>query len=362
MPILPRPEITDVPSVSHGGFIHEQAAAPLLDFSANINPFGPTPHIWAAMQAVDLSQHPDPRATPLRMVLAEIEGVEPHQLLVGNGSVDLIYHLAITYLRADDHVVIAEPTFGEYAAAATVMGATVHTFRTRPEDDFDVDIAALVDVVQKVQPRLLFLCNPNNPTGTYLAYEKVEQLVASCPDTLVVLDEAFVRFVAAPWPARELLAYENLLILRSLTKDHALTGLRVGYALAHTAIIAAITKVQPPWSVNALAQVAAIAALNDEDHLRTSLAALKRAKDALVDDLNQIRMYPVPSQVHFFLLPVPSAVGWARQLRDMGILVRDCTSFGLPTFVRIAARHTQENDRLVTALAEIGGRICKVAS
>lgn len=360
MPILPRSEIEQIPYVPHGGFATAHAAENVLDFSANVNPSGPSPHVWEAMRTVPLEQHPDPCATPLRHLLAEVNGVTPAELLVGNGSVELIYHLAVAYLRTGDPVLIVTPTFGEYAAAAAVMGAAVQTWPTHPADDFALDITALLHQVQTTRPRMLFICNPNNPTGTYLDREGIEQLLVSCPDTLLVLDEAFVRFVTYAWPAVDLLAHGNLVILRSLTKDYALTGLRVGYALAHPSVIAALAKVQPPWSVNALAQAAAIAALRDEEHLRVTLAKLARAKAGLIHDLTQISLWPRPSRVHFFLLPVPSAAEWSQQLLARQVLVRDCSSFGLPTFIRIAPRQDAENARLVAALAEIGGRVCGV--
>src|SRR5262249_52366899 len=151
-----------------------------------------------------------------------------------------------------------------------------------------------------------------------------------CPGALLVLDESFIRFVADAWPARELLGAGNLVVLRSLTKDYALTGLRAGYALADPEVIAVLLKVQPPWSVNALAQAAALAALQDEAHLCDSLSALACARDQLVQQLARLGLSPLPSHVHFFLLPVRAAAECARRLLDHRILVRDCTSFGLP--------------------------------
>ena len=349
MPIQPRPEIERVPSVTHGGF-HSTHRTDWLDFSSNVNPFGPSPRIWDAMRAVPIGQHPDPRAAPLRQVLAEVEGVDAHQVLVGNGSVELIYHLAVAYLRAGDCVLVVEPTFGEYAAAAAIMGAEVIRWRTRPEENFALDVDALLHLAHQVNPRLLFLCNPNNPTGTYVERDAIEPLLRGCPDTLLALDEAFIRFVADAWSSRELHAFGNLLVLRSLTKDFALTGLRVGYAAASPTIINALEKVQPPWSVNALAQAAAIAALRDEGHLRASLDSLARAKSNLVDNLTRLGLAPLHSRVHFFLLPVPSAAEFARKLLERNILIRDGTSFGLPTFVRIAARRPEENAQLASAL------------
>ena len=349
MPIQPRPEIECVPAVTHGGF-HSDHETDWLDFSSNVNPFGPSPRIWDAMRAVPIGQHPDPRAAPLREALAEIENVNPRCLIVGNGSVELIYHLAVAYLRARDRILVVEPTFGEYAAAAAIMGAEVIRWRVRAEENFALDVAALLRLARQVKPRLFFLCNPNNPTGTFLERGAFEQLLRGCPDTLLVLDEAFVRFAPNAWSSSELRTSDNLLVLRSLTKDYALTGLRVGYAIAKPPIIAALEKAQPPWSVNTLAQVATIAALRDEQHLRASLDSLARAKSNLVDNLTRLGFVPLPSRVHFFLLPVPSAAEFARKLLERNILIRDGTSFGLPTFVRIAARRPEENAQLASAL------------
>lgn len=351
-PPLPRPEIERVTRTTHGGF-NSTRATPLLDFSANINPFGPSPHIWQAMRDIPIGQHPDPRATPLRNVLAAIEGVSARDLLVGNGSVDLLYQLAVAYLRPKDWVLTIAPTFGEYAAAAAIMGAQVYALSTHPDDDFQVHADRLLQVADQINPRLIFLCNPNNPTGTYIERAVIAGLLQHCPNSLLVLDEAFIRFIANAWSSRELLTTGNLLIMRSLTKDYALTGLRVGYALAHPAVIASLEKVQPPWSVNALAQAAAVAALRDEAHLQTSLATLSNAKEELVRALGQLGMRTVPSRVHFFLMHVPSAAEWTRRLLARNILVRDCTSFGLPTFIRIATQPVAENDRLVEALAAV---------
>jgi histidinol-phosphate aminotransferase len=353
-----RPEIEKLAPVAHGGF-HSDHQTDWIDFSSNVNPYGPSPRVWEALRNVPIGRHPDPRATPLRNALAERQGVSARQLIVGNGSIDLIYHLAVAYVRADDRVLIVAPTFGEYAASAAMMGAQIVEYRTRPENDFAIDVDAFVAHARATRPRLVFVCNPNNPTGKYLLRDDIEKIIRACNDALVVLDEAFVRFVADAWDARELLRYDNLLILRSLTKDYALTGLRVGYAIASPPIIESIEKVQPPWSVNAFAQAATLAALDDEQHLRDSLSALARAKIALVDDLTRLGLRVVPSATHFFLVQtcevsktsqVYHATEFARQLRAHKIIVRDGTSWGLPNFVRIATRTPEENAQLVAAI------------
>ena len=352
MPLLPRPEIEKIAFVAHGGF-HSEHQTDWLDFSSNVNPYGPSPRIWDAMRDVPIGRHPDPRATPLRNALAEIENVSANRLIVGNGSVDLIYHLAVAYVRADDRVLIVAPTFSEYAAASAIMGAEVMVYRAHPDNDFALDVDALLTHARACNPRLIFLCNPNNPTGKYVPRQIVEKILRACPDTLLVLDEAFIRFVTNTWSSRELRAFDNLLVLRSLTKDYALTGLRIGYAMASPSVIEAIGKVQPPWSVNALAQAAAIAALRDEKHLRDSLAALAHATDTFIRDLTWLGWRVIPSATNFFLMQVPSASEFTRRLRERKIVVRDGTSFGLPTFARIAVRKPEENARLVSVLEKL---------
>lgn len=360
---MPRPELADVPPVPHGGYHHTQSTPAALDFSANINPFGPSPHVWPAMQSVVLEQHPDPRATPLRAALATLHNVALEAVLVGNGAVDLIYQIAVAYVRPHDAVMIITPTFGEYAAAAAMMGARIITHplsQATPTAPFTLDLDALIAAVQHNQPRLLFWCNPNNPTGTYVAAESVERVLQAAPATLLVLDEAFVNFVAEAWPATALLDYPNLLILRSMTKDYALTGLRLGYLLAAPAVVDALLTVQPPWSVNALAQAAGLAALADQQHLRTTLAALAYANQQLRAMLDDLHFEPLASAVHFWLLPVPTATApvWQRALLAHGVRVRDTSSFGLPVHVRIAAQAPAANARLVMALQACREELC----
>lgn len=347
--LAPRPEIAAVPEVPHGGMAaHLPEGA--LDFSSNVNPYGPSPRVWEAVRQVALDRHPDPRAWPLRRLLAEREGLPPEAVLAGNGSVDLLYQLAVAHLRPGDPVLVAEPTFGEYAAAAALMGARVERLRAAPAGGFAHDPDALAEAARRLRPRVLFLCNPNNPTGACLPTAALARLLDACPDTLVLLDEAFAGFLPAPWPGRPLLGRPNLAILRSLTKDYALTGLRAGYLLGPPDLVAAVAKAQPPWSVNALAQAAAAAALQDQQHLRGSLAALAAARAGLAQELARRGLAPLPSPLHFFLVEVGRADQWRQGLLERGALVRDCASFGLPAHIRISARRPEENLRLLRAI------------
>jgi histidinol-phosphate aminotransferase len=358
--ISPRPELEHIRPVKHGGFRSTLEGQQILDFSANVNPFGPSPRVIEAIQNVPINQHPDPRATPLRQALAAQQGVEPHNVIVGNGSADLIYQLTIAYLRPNDRVVVVGPTFGEYAMAAAIMGAEVITTTSwNYQDDqrqFTFALDELVRLLEETQPRMLVLCNPNNPTSTYLPQEDVERIIQAAPNTLVMLDEAYIGFVEENrWRSNELLGCGNLFILRTMTKDYALTGLRVGYGLGAPDMITALEKVQPPWTVNALAQQGGLAALADQPFLHQSIESFNHSKHQLIDDLRHMGYDPIPPATLFFMVPVASAEMCAKCLLEQGMLVRDCTSFGLPTFIRIGPRTPEDNGRLLHAIATCKG-------
>jgi histidinol-phosphate aminotransferase len=304
------------------------------------------------MRQVPLDRHPDPEASALRQLLAEVNDVALEEVLVGNGSLELIYALAIAYLRPADRAVVVGPTFGEYAKAAAMMGAEVVAWRAEAEP-FELDVAALVHWLRDVRPRVVFLCNPNNPTGHCIDDDAIRLVAESNHDALLVLDEAFVRFARPQWPHRNRALPANVVIVRSMTKDYALTGLRLGYALGSASVIAALEKVQPPWSVNALAQAAGMAALRDEEHIRSSLAAIAREREPLMADIARLGLAVVPSSVHFFLVRVPSAKECAAGLLRLNVAVRDGTSFGLQSHVRIATRRPEENHELVQKLAAL---------
>jgi histidinol-phosphate aminotransferase len=264
---------------------------------------------------------------------------------------ELVWLTALAFLRSGDPVLILDPTFGEYRRAATLMGAQIHTCTASSHAAFCLDPEVILTTLQRLAPRVVFLCNPNNPTGTYLQIETIVAWAAAQPATLFVVDEAYLTFAAG---ASSMLQEQsdNVLVLRSMTKAYALAGVRLGYAVGHPAVLSLLHKVRPPWSVNALAQVAGIAALTDTAHIVSSLSHVAQAKQQLVRDLLGVGLEPVPSCTHFFLLQVGDATACRRVLLPRGILVRDCTSFGLPAYIRVATRRPEENARLLAALVE----------
>jgi histidinol-phosphate/aromatic aminotransferase/cobyric acid decarboxylase-like protein len=272
-------------------------------------------------------------------------------MAVGNGAAGLIWALALAWLRPGDVVLVAGPTFGEYAAASRLMAATVVEWRADPAADFRPDVDALAQTLAASRPRLVWLCNPNNPTGAYLGAEAISALLAAAPAALWVLDEAYRPFAAQPWPGTSLLERGNVVLLRSLTKDCALPGVRLGYLLAAPDAAARCAAAQPPWSVSAAALACGLAALRGGEHVARTTSALRDEAGRLAAGLREQGWRVLPSATHFMLVEVGDAAALrGRLLREHRIQVRNCASFGLPGFVRVAARRPEENDRLLAAM------------
>lgn len=359
MPPQPRPETRSIPHTVHGALdfaeLERLGIDPnlVLDFSVNGNPYGPSPAVREALARVPLDRYPDREALALRRALGEHLNVPPNQIVVGNGTSELLVLTALAFIRPGDRVLVLEPTFGEYRRVAALMGAQVKTWRTHAEQDFAVEPAEIIDALHRLHPHLYFLCNPNNPTGVMIPTETIATWAQAHPETLFVVDEAYLAFAPQDLTSAITIEANNILVLRSMTKDYALAGLRLGYAVSTVEIVNAIAGVRPAWNVNALAQAAGMAALSDQAHLQCSLAKLRRDKDEFVAGFENLGLAPLPSAAHFFLVPVNNGARFRDNLLKRGFLVRDCTSFGLPGYVRIATRQPEENNRLLSAIAEM---------
>jgi len=356
--LSPRPEIEGLGVCPHGGIDRAELEAlgispeAVLDFSVCVNPYE-LPSIRRALSEAAINQYPDIGATELRRRLSEKLGVAPESILVGSGTTELIRLIALAYFRAQDPVLILEPTYGDYEVACQIAGARVVKQWTGVEDDFAPKLEETVDLIKKHHPRAVFICNPNNPTGGYLSRREMDRILAAGEDTLFVLDEAYISFVDCSWPSLELVSRGNVIVLRSMTKDYALAGLRLGYAVASPGVIRNLRKVCPPWNVNVIAQRAGLVALEDAGYLKRSQRKIREAKRFLISELSQLGLRPLSSETHYFLVKVGDAGQFRAGLLKKGILVRDCTSFGLPEYVRIAPRTMPECHRLITAIREL---------
>jgi L-threonine-O-3-phosphate decarboxylase len=361
-PPAPRAVIQWLPPVVHGALdfaelerigMHPEE---VIDFSTNTNPYGPPPAAQAAMRkALEAAagRYPDRQALSLRRALSSHLNVPMESILAGNGSAELLWLTALAYLESGDTALLVGPTFGEYAQAARMTGAQVSFWTARPEDGFLPQPDGIAAALAHTHYRMVFVCNPNNPTGQFIDPAHLGEWADHNPDTLFVIDEAYLAFgrhldSAIP------LGRPNLLVLRSMTKDYALAGMRLGYAVGHPQVIAALSRVQPPWSVNALAQAAGIAALGETAYVAECADKLRAAKDELCTALRSLGYAPLSSVVHYFLLPVGNGAVFRASLRPYGLLIRDCASFGLPAYTRVAARKPEENQRLLETVGLVG--------
>ncbi len=342
----------------------------VLDFSASVSPLGPPAGVWEDMQRVDLTAYPDPSCLELRETIAAClvrqspflagqGGLPLDRILAGNGSTELIHLLVRAFLtppRRDTHNfgLLFGPTYGEYAGACRLAGGGAGTLEAQGEAGFVWDLKQARVRINQQRPSLVFLCNPNNPTGVFLPRPDVEALAQAVhlAGGLLVVDEAYLGFVDQPWDTLSLLAWDSVVLLRSMTKDYALTGLRLGYLLASEEVTARLSAFQPDWSVNALAQAAGLVALADAGYLPRARQAVAGAREYLAGELTALSFRVHPSAANFLLVQVGDGAAWRERLMRRGLFVRDCASFGLPDCIRVGIRPLADCQRLVQAMAK----------
>ena len=330
----------------------------VTDFSASINPLGPSPGVLRAIRDVDPSAYPDPECLRLRQALGSRLGVPEEAILVGNGSTELIHLLARSRLRKGLRACVFAPGFGEYAAACRLEGVEPSPIHPAGGSGYGWDMAQAASLIERYRPALTFLCNPNNPTGVYLGRQEVEAVVGAVGRAgLLVVDEAYAGFVERPWDTRFLLGYGNVILLRSMTKDHAIPGLRLGYMLARETLVEEVRRFQFSWSVNAPAQAAGLAALQEADHVEEGRRVVRVSRDYLLGELRRLGLACNEPSANFLLVEVGDAEAVRLELlRRYRLCVRDCTSFGMPRHIRIGIRGLGDSHRLVRALAEVCAR------
>lgn len=360
----------------------------IIDFSANSNPYGPHPTVLEAVrQAVTgptLARYPDRDCLTLRYAIAAAEGVSPENILPTNGASELIQLIALAFVSPGSRHLILAPTFGEYSRAIQLAGGMLLEHRPAAANlRFETNLAA--NAIKNYQSDSIWLCNPNNPTGQRWTAEQLAQLRAAAPQVLWVIDESY-RYFSKQMLALSLsngpvvssqeksnksvesggqrsavsrhqlaLLAKNAIIIRSLTKAHGLAGLRLGYAIAEPETIEALRAIQPPWSVNSLAQVAGVAALQPQVlHWRgETLAQLHHHAADLWQRLSALNFTVLPTDTTYALVHTGDAAAFRHRLLKQGLLVRDCASFGLPGYVRIAAQLPEENEQLLKGIKHL---------
>ncbi|WP_394835060.1 histidinol-phosphate aminotransferase family protein [Pendulispora rubella] len=348
-------------SPAHGGPVDDELAAlglragDVLDFSVNVNPYGPCPSVVRAIAEAPLDRYPDPSAAPTRRALAARLDEPEGRIILGNGAVDLLWLLARTWLRPGDLALAVEPTFSEMQRAAMQAGARILEHRTSPCDDFAIDITALDAQLRDARPRLVYVCTPSNPVGVFTPFEALEDLAERHPDTLFVCDVSFLSLSTHHAAVRR---SRRIAWVCSLTKDHALPGLRIGYAAAPESLVARMEAERPPWSIGAPAQAAILAAFEPEARrfVDESRVRLLQDRAALEARLHHLDVRTHPSDTVYVLVDLGGrrlATPLRRTLLERhAVLVRDATSFGLPGHIRLAARPQPDAELLVSALRQ----------
>lgn len=335
----------------------------VIYFSSNINPYGPPPSVVEALRdsisRKTLARYPDSLVLALRQKLARHHDLPAGAVLVGNGTADLIWLICHRF-APNKQVAILAPTFSEYADGVVMAGGhpteivfpgwqRIAPGRYAPGS---TSLQQVCDALRAAAPWMVFLCNPNNPTGEYLSPAALRQLRAAAPHALWVVDEAYTAFTDEPWSASQWVMEGGLIVLHSMTKDFALGGLRLGYLLASPYLVEQLQNVQPPWNVNGLAQFAGEISLDELVWRRQTMAQLRRDLAAMQTELRAHGYAPCETATNYFLLPVGNARETRSQLLAQRLVVRDCTSFGLPEYIRIAVQLPEENRSLLDVLCQ----------
>ncbi len=339
------------PPAATGGTVQQIAR-----MGANENPLGPSPKAVAAMQEAvgKVNRYPAPGSWPLRQLLAEQFAVAPEQVLCTNGSDELIFMLCVAFLSEGDEAVMADGTFVSYGMRTLATGGQPLKVPLR---DYAHNLDAMADAITE-RTRLVFLCNPNNPTGTTVDPAAISQFLTQVPDdVLIVADEAYIDFVEGEKP--DLLAElrkgrQNLLVMRTFAKIYGLAGLRLGYAFGSAEVVEYLGHVHTIFNVNSLAQAAAPAALADTEHVERVRAHATAARARYTEEMTALGLQPIPSVTNFMAVNVGGDDGAiAAALLKRGIAINPLGGWGLPGHIRISFGTDEENEQFFAAMREV---------
>ncbi|MGD2271143.1 MAG: histidinol-phosphate transaminase [Desulfobacterales bacterium] len=330
-----------------------------IKLASNENPLGPSPMALKAIQAsiVNLNRYPDGSGHALLSKLAQKLNLPGENIVLGNGSDEIMALLALALLQIGDHVIIPTPTFLLYENVVRSMGATPIYV---PLHDLSIDLDA---VKKNITPacRMIFLCNPNNPTGTVFSRADLAHFLDSVPSTVVVVvDEAYIEFARDPNCAKSLevvAPHCEVVTLRTFSKAYGLAGLRIGYGVMSQALAEVMNRVRLPFNINTLALVGAAAALDDDDFLRSTINLVHAGLDFMYQSLDRLGVRYFPTQANFLLIDVAkdAQAVFQHMLAD-GVIVRSMKAYGFPTYIRVNVGLESENIRFIKTLEKVLGQ------
>ncbi|TVR92499.1 MAG: histidinol-phosphate transaminase [Spirochaetaceae bacterium] len=330
-----------------------------VKLSSNENPLGPSPAAVAAYRdiAETLHRYPDGAAGALCSALAQYHDLAPEQFIIGNGSDEIMTLIAAAYLNPGETVLTAAETFSQYRFATTLYDGLVTEYPLL-KGHYDLESMSSAFNPGSPAPKIVFLCNPNNPTGTFRTHDDIRAFIEQVPgDTLVILDEAYAEYAYSPdFPRyKELMAmFPNLMVLRTFSKLYGLAGLRVGYGMGEPELIQKLLCVKQPFNVSLAAQAAAVAALQDSSFRERSVQLNNEGRLWYEQQLQQLGLEYFPTQSNFLCINVGAPAAEAvRMLEGHGVSVRSLASFGLLQFIRVTIGRPEDNQKVVNGLREL---------
>ena len=326
----------------------------IVKLASNENPLGASSAAIAAMQEAikTIALYPDGNGFDLKDALVKRYGVAHNNVILGNGSNDLLELSARAFLAPGDKVVYSAHAFAVYELATQAVGATGITVPAAK--DFGHDLSAMLKAATENKVKMVFIANPNNPTGTFLSADALLSFMRALPaDILVVLDEAYneylpedKRYDSVSW----LKEFPNLIISRTFSKAYGLAGLRVGYALAHEQVTDMINRVRQPFNVNSVAQAAAVAALRDVSFVKKTFELNRRGMTQITDGLTKLGLEYIPSYGNFVAFRIGGATAMYRRLLELGVIVRPIANYDMPDWLRVSIGLESENAKFLSAL------------
>jgi histidinol-phosphate aminotransferase len=356
---LANPHLRDLAVYEAGKPIEETArelgvdSSAIIKLASNENPLGPSPKATQAMHAAAENAHlyPDGGGFYLCKAIAAKLGLSPENIILGNGSNEVLEFLGHAFLNPDDDLITSEYAFIVYKLIATCFGArTIET----PSADFQQNLEAMLDAITP-KTRLIFIANPNNPTGTLISQREIDHFMSRVPENIIVVfDEAYFEFLDNPPDTlRYVRKGRNIVVLRTFSKIHGLAGLRVGYAVASPDLIDVLQKTRQPFNVNSIGHAAALAALEDEAHQRETKEIVDAGRAYLQEQFAEMKLQFVPGVANFVMVSVGDGPAVFKKLLARKIIVRPLKGYKLPDWVRISVGTMEQNRRCIAALKEI---------
>lgn len=361
LPFSLNPALENLPVYQPGRPIEEVArelglpAAQFIKLASNENPLGPSPAALRAIEqaAKQLHLYPDGNAFYFKQKLAKKLKVAPENLILGNGSNEIIEFIGHALMEPTTEVIVSEYCFAIYPIVTRLFGARLLTV---PAKNYGHDLASMYKAIS-ARTRVLFVANPNNPTGTRASRDEVLWLLEHVPPyVLIVMDEAYIEFLDEPLDLIPLIRSgekPNLILMRTFSKIFGLAGLRVGYGIANPELITSLEKIRQPFNINSLAQAAALAALDDDDHMRKTRENNSAGKKFLEDAFRQMNLEFIPSSANFVLVRVGDGQKVFNELQKLGVITRPMGGYKMPEWIRISIGSPEENQRCIAALKKV---------